>query len=187
MIFHPDHVALAESRDSADVQAEVERRLLNQKQQLPSAQAAAFTPYLMLLVRPDGVLSYYHLRESLRGLKIDFGYEFIDKDWVLDFPADDAAPAPQSWVTTAKPADTAASTASGPRVVGVPTHGQDGPPPSPYPPSGSPGPADASAPFPSSGVALNSGAARRLTRKTGRRLAERPRNGQGRTLRRWTN
>ena len=105
VIFHPDHAALAESRDSADVQAEVERRLLKQKQQLPSAEAAAFTPYLMLLVRPDGVLSYYHLRESLRGLKIDFGYEFIDRDWVLDFPTDDAAPAPQSWVTIAKPAD----------------------------------------------------------------------------------
>jgi hypothetical protein len=156
VIFHPDHMALGESRDASDVQAEVERRLLKQRRQLPSAQAAAFTPYLMLLVRPDGVLSYYHLRESLRGLKIDFGYEFIDKDWVLDFPADDAAPVPQSWVTTAKPADTSPSTASGARVVGVPTHGQDGPPPPPYPPSGSPGPADASAPFPSSGVALNS-------------------------------
>jgi hypothetical protein len=158
VIFHPDHLALAESRNPSEVQAEVERRLLRQKQQLPSAQAAAFTPYLMLLVRPDGVLSYYHLRESLRGLKIDFGYEFIDKDWVLDFPADDAAPVPQSWVTTTKPdaAPPPPSTASGVHIAGVPTHGQDGPPPSPYPTGGSPGPAGIPAPFPSSGVAMNS-------------------------------
>ena len=98
----------------------------------------------MLLVRPDGVLSYYHLREALRGLKIDFGYEFIDKDWVLDFPADDQAPTPQSWVTTTKPVDAppAPAVASGRRVAGIPTPGQDGPPLSssaPYPPGSSPG------------------------------------------------
>jgi hypothetical protein len=168
VIFHPDHVALAESHNPSEVQAEVERRLLRQKQQLPSAQAAAFTPYLMLLVRPDGVLSYYHLRESLRGLKIDFGYEFIDKDWVLDFPADDAAPAPQSWATAANPAEAPTpSTASGVHIAGVPTHGQDGPPPSPYPTGGSPGPAGVPAPFPSSGVAMNSAPHGVLPRRPG--------------------
>jgi hypothetical protein len=156
VIFHPDHLALGESRGSSEVQAEVERRLLRQKQQLPSAQAAAYTPYLMLLVRPDGVLSYYHLRESLRGLKIEFGYEFIDKDWVLDFPADDAAPAPQSWVRTTKPSEAPPSIASGVHIAGVPTHGQEGPPPPPYPPGGSPGPAGVLAPIPPPGVATNS-------------------------------
>jgi len=152
VIFHPDHLALGESRSSSEVEAEVERRLLRQKQQLPSAQAAAYTPYLMLLVRPDGVLSYYHLRESLRGLKIDFGYEFIDKDWVLDFPADDRAPAPQSWVTTTKP-DAAPpplpSSASGVHIAGVPTPGRDGSPPPPYPTGGSPASAGNLPPFPS--------------------------------------
>jgi hypothetical protein len=155
VIFHPDHLALAESRASSEVQAEVERRLVRQKQQLPSAQAAAFTPYLMLLVRPDGVLSYYRLRESLRGLKIDFGYEFIDKDWVLDFPADDAAPTPQSWVTTAKPVAEPLPSAYRIPLTGVPRYGQEGPPPQPYPNGGSPAPAGILPPFPSSGVATS--------------------------------
>ena len=115
----------------------------------------------MLLVRPDGVLSYYHLREALRGLKIDFGYEFIDKDWVLDFPADDQAPTPQSWVTTTKPVDAppAPAVASGRRVAGIPTPGQDGPPLSssaPYPPGSSPGLRGALGPPISSGVAAGS-------------------------------
>ncbi len=156
VIFHPDHMALGESHGSSEVEAEVERRLLRQKRQLPAAQADAYTPYLMLLVRPDGVLSYYHFRESLRGLKIDFGYEFIDKDWVLDFPADDAAPVPQSWVTTTKPADAPPqlpSSASNLHIAGVPTPGQDGPPPPPYPTGGSPGTAGSLGPLTGSGVA----------------------------------
>ncbi len=135
LIFHPDHLSMSDARDAPEIQSEVERRLERQKQLLSSAQSAAFTPYLMLLVRPDGVLSYYHLRESLRGLKIEFGYEFIDKDWVLDFPADDQPLGPQPWAQSPKPADAAAPSASSLHVVGVPTHGQDGPPRPPSPPN----------------------------------------------------
>jgi hypothetical protein len=179
VIFHPDHLSVSDSREPSEVQAEVERRLLRQKQQLPSAQAAAFTPYLMLLVRPDGVLSYYHLRESLRGLKIEFGYEFIDKEWVLDFPADDAASAAQSWVTTTKPTETApASAPAATHVAGVPTPGQDGSPP-PHANSGSSGPAGSPAPFPSPGAAVSTAPRGVLPAKPGGDLGFGPSMGKG--------
>lgn len=137
LIFHPDRLSLPESRIATDGEAEVRRRLARQKEQLPPAEASAFTPYLMLLVRPDGVVSYYRLREALHGLKIDFGYEFIDADWALDFPADDAAPA-APWMTAAKPPDVAPSTAPpGTPLAGVkPGFGpaaSAGGPPSPGP------------------------------------------------------
>jgi hypothetical protein len=121
VVFYPDRLSLADSRSETELQAEIARRLTRQKEQLPAAQAAAFSPYLMLLVRPDGVVSYYRLREALRGLKIDFGYEFIDKDWVLDFPTDGQATPAQSWMTAAKPPSLEPTTAPGPRLVGVPT------------------------------------------------------------------
>jgi hypothetical protein len=118
VIFHPDKLSLPESRIPADAQAEVERRLARQKERLPPDQASAFAPYLMLLVRPDGVVSYYRLREALRGIKIDFGYEFIDADWALDFPTNDAAPV-QPWMTSAKPpAFPPSATPPGPSSMG---------------------------------------------------------------------
>ncbi len=107
LIFHPDRLSLSESRIGTDGAAEVQRRLAQQKEQLPPGEA--FAPYLMLLVRPDGVVSYYRLRDALRGLRIDFGYEFIDADWALDFPADDQAPV-RPWTTVAKPFAAAPST-----------------------------------------------------------------------------
>ena len=74
----------------------------------------------MLLVRPDGVVSYYRLRDALHGLKIDFGYEFIDADWALDFPADEEAAPAQAWMTAAKPPAAAPSTTPpGPPPAGV--------------------------------------------------------------------
>jgi hypothetical protein len=42
-------------------------------------------PYLFVLLRPDGLNSYYTLYSALAGLKVDLGYELIDRDWVLDF------------------------------------------------------------------------------------------------------
>ena len=110
LIFHPDQLSVPESRIATDAQDEVQRRLAHQKEQLPPSQASAFVPYLMLLVRPDGVVSYYRLRDALRSLKIDFGYEFIDTDWALNFPVDDDAAPAQAWMTAAKPVAAAPST-----------------------------------------------------------------------------
>jgi uncharacterized membrane protein YgcG len=44
-------------------------------------------PYPLLLVRPDGILSYYAAREAMSSWGSDFGYEFIDQDWKLEYKA----------------------------------------------------------------------------------------------------
>jgi hypothetical protein len=43
-------------------------------------------PYLVFLVRPDGVRPYYESRSSLEPLGIAFGYELIDQNMVVDIP-----------------------------------------------------------------------------------------------------
>lgn len=42
-------------------------------------------PYLLCLVRPDGVQTYGYFLKALQGCEVDFGYELIDADWELDF------------------------------------------------------------------------------------------------------
>jgi hypothetical protein len=105
LVFHPDRLALEGPGVSfVDVRGEIERRIRRQRDTVVAAggkpDAAA---YLLLLVRPDGILNYYRTLAALKGLDIDFGYEFIDRDWVLEFPKDENAPAPQPWMTAAEP------------------------------------------------------------------------------------
>ena len=47
--------------------------------------ADAGEPYPLLLVRPDGVEAYYAAREAMSSWGSEFGYEFIDQDWKLEF------------------------------------------------------------------------------------------------------
>lgn len=46
-------------------------------------------PYVLLLVRPSGSVSYYLARRLLTRLSTPFGYELIDEDWPLDVPTPD--------------------------------------------------------------------------------------------------
>ncbi len=43
-------------------------------------------PYLVFLVRPNGVRPYYEARSSLEPLGIAFGYELINQDLAVDIP-----------------------------------------------------------------------------------------------------
>jgi hypothetical protein len=78
-VFHPEGFAVPGS-DSSRARAEVERR---------SARRGEAKPYLLLLVRPDGVQNYYRLQSALRGLGAEYGYEFVDAGWRFDFPEED--------------------------------------------------------------------------------------------------
>lgn len=53
-------------------------------------------PYVLCLIRPDGLDAYQRLCAAIAGRDIDFGYELVDADWKLSFPtemvADDAPP-----------------------------------------------------------------------------------------------
>lgn len=46
-------------------------------------------PYPLLLVRPDGINSYYAARNAMLSWGSEFGYELIEADWKLDFEAAD--------------------------------------------------------------------------------------------------
>ena len=40
-------------------------------------------PYVLFLIRPDGIASYYKAQSSLKGYQLDFGYELVDAGWTL--------------------------------------------------------------------------------------------------------
>ena len=48
-------------------------------------------PYPLLLVRPSGVMAYYAARESIQSWGNEFGYQFIDEEWTINYPARDPA------------------------------------------------------------------------------------------------
>ncbi|HWA99257.1 MAG TPA: hypothetical protein VG713_12225, partial [Pirellulales bacterium] len=51
----------------------------------PSTRGDYGEPYPLLLVRPDGIPSYYMARNAMSGWGADFGYELIEQDWKLKF------------------------------------------------------------------------------------------------------
>jgi hypothetical protein len=110
VVFHPERKAMTVDpprfgtrEPSVAIRAEVERRIAVQHAKLASLPGKVNDkPYLLLLVRPDGIYTYNRIQDALSGLELDFGYELIDDDWVLDFPADDEMPSAQPWKIAAK-------------------------------------------------------------------------------------
>src|SRR5439155_711219 len=77
-----------------------------------SAGPKESAPYLFLLVRPDGIANYYRAQAAMQGLPIDFGYEFVDASWILDFsPKSEAT---QPWMTASTGVAGVASSPTGP-------------------------------------------------------------------------
>jgi hypothetical protein len=56
-------------------------------------------PYVLLIVRPSGALSYYLARKLLTPLGANFGYELVDEDWKLS--SRDADPQARAALTNA--------------------------------------------------------------------------------------
>jgi hypothetical protein len=105
LVFHPDKKTITALRNGDEIKAEVERRIARQRDALTSAgRTSDATPYLLMLVRPDGIATYYQTLKSLRGLELDFGYELIDADWVLEFPAEGEPAEQQPWMVVEKQA-----------------------------------------------------------------------------------
>ncbi|MBV9124846.1 MAG: hypothetical protein JO112_15940, partial [Planctomycetes bacterium] len=79
LIFHPDRTALEGVKFSAaEVRAEVQKRILQQGKTEAVAGKTSQKPYLLMLVRPDGIASYYGTLRALEDVELDFGYEFIE-------------------------------------------------------------------------------------------------------------
>jgi hypothetical protein len=60
-------------------------RLL-QLQSIESPDGQAVVPYLLFVIRPDGIRPYYEARSRLEPLGITFGYELVDAEADIDFP-----------------------------------------------------------------------------------------------------
>jgi hypothetical protein len=100
LLFHPDRRTLSRIASYAEICGEVDLRVeWQRKRVLASGGQPDKRPYLLMLVRPDGIPSYYTAVAALQGREVDFGYEFVDADWVLDFPEDDSTAPKQPWMT----------------------------------------------------------------------------------------
>lgn len=62
------------------------RRAAEQAAGKRSADGGPMVPYLLFLIRPDGIRSYYEARAALESLGIAFGYELVDADWEIEVP-----------------------------------------------------------------------------------------------------
>jgi len=59
---------------------------LMQLQNIESPDGEIVVPYLLFVIRPDGIRPYYEARGRLEPLGITFGYELVDADLDIDFP-----------------------------------------------------------------------------------------------------
>lgn len=120
LIFHPDRLTMNALTTSAmDVRVEIARRVARQRSLAAGATAKMEDiPYLLMLVRPDGIVNYYRVLTALDGMSLEYGYEFVDGDWVLDFPEDDRSPGKQPWMTAGNPNVTQPASGSPSRVSG---------------------------------------------------------------------
>lgn len=83
IIFHPDQLTITDQDFSILlVNREIQRRMLALQR---AGTGKDDRPYLFLLVRPNGLDSYFAMLALLRSVSFDYGYELIDQDWVLDF------------------------------------------------------------------------------------------------------
>src|SRR5207244_2211123 len=94
LCFYPDRQTLSGPQSPDRLRQEIVRRgaLLVRpalpgfdEPPRPKTAPKAEGPYVLCLVRPDGISAYENLWNALQGYEIDFGYEFVDADWVLDF------------------------------------------------------------------------------------------------------
>jgi len=79
VLFHPDKKKIAATQPHL-LRDEAVRRL----------EARGKDAYLMILLRPDGIETYYALRKAVDDLEITFGYEMMDADWHLDLSREPA-------------------------------------------------------------------------------------------------
>jgi hypothetical protein len=95
VLFHPDKKLLQASDYTPEaIRGEVERRhgpLAVQKAGKDKGKPPRDEPegpYVLFLIRPDGIANFYRAMASLKGYQLDFGYELVDEEWTLDFTGD---------------------------------------------------------------------------------------------------
>ncbi len=87
-VFHPGALIVpVDDLHQFRAQVNLRARVSEMRDGIANASVPA-QPYLLLLVRPDGIENYWKAQAMLRGDKLDFGYELIDGEWKLEFPED---------------------------------------------------------------------------------------------------
>jgi hypothetical protein len=114
ILFHPDKLQLDGSFDPSRVREELKRRAAEQSQRMAAEGAKGTRPFVMLLVRPNGIGRFYQMQSALHDLSLEFGYEFVDADWILQVPTD--GPAPPKLLATPQPASRPPRSAPGGRL-----------------------------------------------------------------------
>jgi hypothetical protein len=104
VLFFPDKTLIPSNDESDNLKNEILNRTSLLREYLQQTLGPKeSTPYLMLLVRPGGITNYWKLQSIIKPMDIDFGYELVDKIWVLDIPTEQSAPAPSKLVSMIKP------------------------------------------------------------------------------------
>jgi hypothetical protein len=122
LTFHPQRLTFHfPAAGWMEVRSEVERQFARSgPTQAAGGANPAETPYLLFLVRPDGIKTYYQTQAALQGLNFDFGYELVEQDWVLDFSAGEDQPGSQPWMTAEQGRAPSRTVPTAPRPSAVP-------------------------------------------------------------------
>src|SRR4029077_20097566 len=86
LTFHPDHLTLDGSHVGVEPVIQEVKRRIDQRRRVTATNDPSAQPYWLLLVRPDGIVSYYVALAALKALDVEDGYEFVDADWLVYFP-----------------------------------------------------------------------------------------------------
>jgi hypothetical protein len=137
VLFHPEKKLLAGvDFTPSSLRREVERRAgpltleLTIKKKHGESGEDKSNPYVLFLVRPDGIATYYKAQASLKGFQLDFGYELVDQHWALDFGVPAGALPPIQIAKTNEPLKGPSIIAPPPLTLPpAPGFGGSGPPP----------------------------------------------------------
>src|SRR5262249_12115535 len=78
VVFYPEGTLVNRPDEAICLGREIVARL-------PAGEKEKSRPYVLFLVRPEGIHAYYEAQRALDKLEVDFGYEFVEPDWTFDF------------------------------------------------------------------------------------------------------
>jgi hypothetical protein len=131
IIVHPEHlIAKVASWDGTSPIQDLADKLAARLK--ANSDATKQKPYLLFLIRPQGIATYYRVLGSLGVQNIDSGYELIDSEWALDFGESEGSSPAQPWTKdprTPAPTTLAGALPASPRLTaparGVPQNGTE--------------------------------------------------------------
>jgi hypothetical protein len=117
LVFHPGGKSFSPlSVSPAEFLAEVVR-LGGKIPQQTDPDKEPDSAYVLFLVRPNGIVTYYKAQALMKELNLDYGYEFVEADWVFDFGGEGNV-TPQPWQAAGSGSGNRGSPSFGPVALG---------------------------------------------------------------------